>query len=82
MLSENAEAAASFGTDLAGYATTEGPDLSAFALSGGVVYRTFSSYAQESNFMLHSGQLLERALKVADDDVPARRHDEYETGSY
>ena len=73
-----AAAAASCGTDLAGYVTTEGPGLSAFALSDGVVYHTYSSYAPESNFMVFSGQLLERAPKGTDDDVPTRRHDEYE----
>jgi hypothetical protein len=44
--------------------TTEGPGLSAFALSEGVVYHTYSSYAPESNFMRRRR--------------PGRRHDEYE----
>ena len=73
-----AEAAASCGTDLAGYVTTEGPGLSAFALSEGIVYHTYSSYAPESNFMVFSGQLLERAPKGGDDSVATLRHDEYE----
>jgi predicted dithiol-disulfide oxidoreductase (DUF899 family) len=73
-----AEAAASCGTDLAGYVTTEGPGLSAFALADGVVYYTYSCYAPESNFMVFYGQLLERAPMGGDDDVPTRRHDEYE----
>jgi predicted dithiol-disulfide oxidoreductase (DUF899 family) len=65
-------------TDLAGYVTTEGPGLSAFALSEGIVYHTYSSYAPESNFMVFSGQLLERAPKGGDDSVATLRHDEYE----
>jgi hypothetical protein len=35
---------------LAGYVTTEGPALSAFALSDGVVYHSYSSYAPESKY--------------------------------
>ena len=55
---------------------TEGPGLSAFALSDGVVYHTHSSYAPESNFMVFYGQLLQRTPKGADEGVPTRRHDE------
>jgi predicted dithiol-disulfide oxidoreductase (DUF899 family) len=73
-----ADAAASCGTDLAGYVTTEGPGLSAFVLSDGVVYHTYSSYAPEINFMVFFGQLLERAPKGGDDSVATLRHDEYE----
>jgi predicted dithiol-disulfide oxidoreductase (DUF899 family) len=58
--------------------TREGPGLSAFALSDGVVYHTYSSHAPESNFMVLTSQLPERTPKGADDDVPTRRHDEYE----
>jgi hypothetical protein len=49
-----AEDAASCGTDLGGYVTTEGPGLSSFALSDGLVYHTYSTYAPESNFMVSS----------------------------
>jgi predicted dithiol-disulfide oxidoreductase (DUF899 family) len=47
------------------------------ALSDGVVYHTYSSYAPESNFMVFYGQLLERTPKGADEGVQTRRHDEY-----
>jgi predicted dithiol-disulfide oxidoreductase (DUF899 family) len=48
---------------VAGYVTTDGPGLSAFALSDGVAYHTYSSCAPESNFMVFLGQLLERTPK-------------------
>ena len=70
--------AASCGTDLAGYVTTEGPGLSAFALEDGVVYHTYSCYAPESNFIVGAAQLLARTPKGANDDGPTRRHDEYD----
>jgi predicted dithiol-disulfide oxidoreductase (DUF899 family) len=72
-----AEAAASCGTDLKGYVTTEGPGLSAFALEDGVVYHTYSVYAPEANFLVGSGQLLDRAPKEPNEGLPIRRHDEY-----
>jgi predicted dithiol-disulfide oxidoreductase (DUF899 family) len=74
---EIVEAAASCGTDLAGYVTTEGPGLSAFALEDGVVYHTYSVYAPESNVLVGYAQLLELAPKAVGDDFEVRRHDEY-----
>ncbi len=73
-----AEAAASCGIDVEEYVTKEGPGLSAFALEDGVVYRTYSAYAPEANFLVFYGQLLERAPKEPGDDIPDRRHDEYD----
>jgi predicted dithiol-disulfide oxidoreductase (DUF899 family) len=55
--------AASLGTDVAGYVTTEGPGLVAFALEDGVVYHTYTAYAPEVNVLVHSVRLLERAPK-------------------
>jgi predicted dithiol-disulfide oxidoreductase (DUF899 family) len=61
-----AELAAALGTDVAGYVTTEGPGLLAFALSDGVVYHTYTAYAPEVNVLVHSSRLLERAPKGGD----------------
>jgi predicted dithiol-disulfide oxidoreductase (DUF899 family) len=72
------EAAASCGTDVESYVTTEGPGFIAFALDDGVVYHTYTAYAPESNFLLLSTQVLERAPKGGDDTVNVRRKDEYE----
>jgi predicted dithiol-disulfide oxidoreductase (DUF899 family) len=76
-----AELAASCGTDPAGY-LTEAPGLSAFALSDGVVYHTYSTYARGLDVLLGTYQLLDRAPKGRDEDELAgdwvRRHDEYE----
>jgi predicted dithiol-disulfide oxidoreductase (DUF899 family) len=58
-----AEIAASLGTDVAGYVTTEGPGLLAFALSDGAVYHTYTAYAPEVDPLVHSSRLLERAPK-------------------
>jgi predicted dithiol-disulfide oxidoreductase (DUF899 family) len=83
--------AASTGTDPAGY-LTEGHGLSAFALSGGVVYHTYSCYARGPEFLLGFYALLDRAPlgRNEDDAADARpgrgrnpgvwfgRHDEYE----
>jgi predicted dithiol-disulfide oxidoreductase (DUF899 family) len=46
--------------------TSEGPGLLAFALSDGVVYHTYTAYAPESNFMVFSSSVLERAPKGGD----------------
>jgi predicted dithiol-disulfide oxidoreductase (DUF899 family) len=56
-----AELADALGTDVAGYVTTEGPGLLAFALFDGVVYHTYTAYAPEVNVLVHSSRLLERA---------------------
>jgi predicted dithiol-disulfide oxidoreductase (DUF899 family) len=56
-----AEIAASLGTDVAGYVTTEGPGFLAFALRDGVVHHTYTAYAPELNVLVFSEQLLERA---------------------
>jgi predicted dithiol-disulfide oxidoreductase (DUF899 family) len=58
-----AEIAASLGTDVAGYVTTEGPGLLAFALLDGVVHHTYTAYAPEVNPLVRSSRLLERAPK-------------------
>jgi predicted dithiol-disulfide oxidoreductase (DUF899 family) len=55
------EIAASLGTDVAGYVTTEGPGFLAFALRDGVVHHTYTAYAPELNVLVFSQQLLERA---------------------
>jgi predicted dithiol-disulfide oxidoreductase (DUF899 family) len=72
--------AASCGTDLKGYVTTEAPGLSAFILDDGVVYRTYTSppprAAVFAAIMVYE-QLLERTAKGHNDSVMLRRHDEY-----
>jgi predicted dithiol-disulfide oxidoreductase (DUF899 family) len=72
-----AEMAASCGTDLAGYVTTEGPGLSAFALEDGVAYHTYSSLPFGGLEMGYQ-QYLDRAPKGGKEGVPVRRHDEYD----
>ena len=75
------EQAAATGTDPAGY-MTEAPGLSAFALSDGVVYHTYSCYARGGEFLLGFYPLLDRAPKGRNEGDPPepwiRRHDEYE----
>jgi predicted dithiol-disulfide oxidoreductase (DUF899 family) len=75
-----AQLAAACGTDPAGY-LAEGPGLSAFALSDGVVHHTYSSYARGLEIMLGFYPLLDRVPKGRDEDDSAefwiRRHDEY-----
>jgi predicted dithiol-disulfide oxidoreductase (DUF899 family) len=75
------ELAATVGTDPAGY-MTEGPGLSAFALSEGVAYHTYSCYARGGEFLLGFYPLLDRAPKGRNEGDPpefwVRRHDEYE----
>jgi predicted dithiol-disulfide oxidoreductase (DUF899 family) len=68
--------AASCGTDVPGYITTEGPGLSAFVLEDGVVYHTYFTREGLGFIMLYE-RLLERAPKGGE-DVPVHRHDEYE----
>jgi predicted dithiol-disulfide oxidoreductase (DUF899 family) len=78
------ELAAATGTDPAGY-MTEAPGLSAFALSDGVVYHTYSCYARGAEFLLGFYPLLDRAPRGRDEGDPPefwiRRHDEYEDGA-
>jgi predicted dithiol-disulfide oxidoreductase (DUF899 family) len=74
------ELAASCGTDLAGYVTTEAPGLSAFILEDGVVYRTYTCpppHTSVFSAIMVYEQLLERTAKGHDDSVTLRRHDEY-----
>jgi predicted dithiol-disulfide oxidoreductase (DUF899 family) len=75
-----ADLAAACGTDPRGY-MSEGPGLSAFALSGGVVHHTYSTFARGLDFMLGFYPLLDRAPKGRDEGDPPemwiRRHDEY-----
>jgi predicted dithiol-disulfide oxidoreductase (DUF899 family) len=76
-----AELAAETGTDPAGY-MTEAPGLSAFALSDGVGYHTYSCYARGGEFLLGFYPLLDRAPKGRNEGDPPefwiRRRDEYE----
>jgi predicted dithiol-disulfide oxidoreductase (DUF899 family) len=72
------DAAASCGTDLEGYVTTEGPGLTVFALEDGVVFHTYTAYAPESDFILGSQQILDRAPKEPPGDLPILRRDELE----
>jgi predicted dithiol-disulfide oxidoreductase (DUF899 family) len=72
--------AAACGTDAAGY-LTEAPGLSAFALSEGAVYHTYSTYARGLEIMLGYYPLLDRVAKGRDETAGTehwlRRHDEY-----
>jgi predicted dithiol-disulfide oxidoreductase (DUF899 family) len=76
-----AQLAAACGTDPAGY-LEEGPGLSAFALSDGVVYHTYSTYTRGLEIMLGFYPLLDRVPKGRDEgdstEFWIRRHDEYE----
>ena len=78
-----AQLAAACGTDPAGY-LAEGPGLSAFALSDGVVYHTYSTYARGLEIMLGFYALLDRVPKGRNEgdseEFWIRRHDEYEAG--
>jgi predicted dithiol-disulfide oxidoreductase (DUF899 family) len=69
------------GTDPAGY-VAEGPGLSAFVLSEGVVYHTYSTYARGLEIMLGFYPLLDRVPRGRDEgdstEFWIRRHDEYE----
>lgn len=76
-----AENASASGTDTAGY-MTEAPGMSAFSLSDGVVYHTYSAYARGLDVLMGYYQWLDRAPKGRNEsDSPElwiRRHDEYE----
>ena len=70
------------GTDALGY-VTEGPGLSAYALSDGIVYRTYVTTARGLEPAMAYYALLDRTPRGRDesDTRPhwVRRHDEYET---
>jgi predicted dithiol-disulfide oxidoreductase (DUF899 family) len=75
-----AQMAADCGTDPAGY-MTEAQALSAFALSDGAVYHTYSTYARGAEIMMGFYPLLDRAPlgrnEGDSEEVWIRRHDEY-----
>jgi predicted dithiol-disulfide oxidoreductase (DUF899 family) len=70
------------GTDAAGY-VAEGPGLSVYALSDGVVYRTYVTTARGLEPAMAYYGLLDRTPKgreeSASEPLWVRRHDEYET---
>jgi predicted dithiol-disulfide oxidoreductase (DUF899 family) len=76
-----AELATACGTNPSGY-LAEGPGLSAFALSDGVVYHTYSTYARGLEIMMGFYPLLDRVPKGRNEgdstEFWIRRHDEYE----
>ena len=76
-----AQLAAACGTDVKRY-VTEGPALSAFALSDGVVYQTYATNMRGLEIMLGFYPLLDRVAKGRDEEGQTefwlRRHDEYE----
>jgi predicted dithiol-disulfide oxidoreductase (DUF899 family) len=69
------------GTDPAGY-LAEGPGLSAFALSDGLVHHTYSTYARGLEVLMGFYPLLDRAPYGRNEGDPPevwmRRHDEYD----
>jgi predicted dithiol-disulfide oxidoreductase (DUF899 family) len=71
------------GTDVASY-VAEGPGLSAYALSDGVVYRTYVTTARGLEPAMAYYQLLDRTPMGRQEDGESefwlRRHDEYEIG--
>ena len=72
--------AAMTGTDMATY-TRERPGMSAFALEGGVVYHTYSTYARGLDGLWGMYQWLDRAPKGRNETSTGawwRRHDEYD----
>jgi predicted dithiol-disulfide oxidoreductase (DUF899 family) len=72
-----AEFAATTGTDIPTY-TREAPGMSAFALSDGVVYHTYSTYARGLDALWGMYQWLDRAPNGRNETGPwFRRHDEY-----
>jgi predicted dithiol-disulfide oxidoreductase (DUF899 family) len=71
--------AAMTGTDVPTY-TREAPGMSAFALSDGVVYHTYSAYARGLDALWGMYQWLDRAPKGRNETGTwLRRHDEYDT---
>ena len=74
-----AEIAAGVGTDWATY-TREAPGMSAFALSGGVVYHTYSAYARGLDGLWGMYQWLDRAPRGRNETgLWFLRHDEYDS---
>ena len=72
-----AQMAAMTGTDVATY-TRERPGMSAFALDGGVVHHTYSTYARGLDALWGMYQWLDRAPKGRNEpDTWWRRRDEY-----
>jgi predicted dithiol-disulfide oxidoreductase (DUF899 family) len=71
------EIAAMTGTDVLAY-TREAPGMSAFALSDGVVYHTYSTYARGLDALWGMYQWLDRAPNGRNETgLWFRRHDEY-----
>ena len=71
------EFAAMTGTDVPTY-TREAPGMSAFALSDGVIYHTYSTYARGLDALWGMYQWLDRAPNGRNETGPwLRRHDEY-----
>jgi predicted dithiol-disulfide oxidoreductase (DUF899 family) len=69
--------AAMTGTDISTY-TREAPGMSAFALSDGVIYHTYSTYARGLDVLWGMYQWLDRAPKGRNEtETWLRRHDEY-----
>jgi predicted dithiol-disulfide oxidoreductase (DUF899 family) len=69
--------AAMTGTDVPTY-TREGPGMSAFALSDGIIYHTYSTYARGLDALWGMYQWLDRAPKGRNETGPwFKRHDEY-----
>ncbi len=65
------------GTDVSTY-TREAPGMSAFALSDGVVYHTYSAYARGLDALWGMYQWLDRAPKGRNETGPwFKRHDQY-----
>ncbi len=72
-----AEFAAACGTDAASY-IRERPGMSAFALEGGIVYHTYSTYARGLDGLWGMYQWLDRAPEGRNEaDIWWRRNDEY-----
>ena len=71
------------GTDALGY-VSEGPGLSAYAISNGTVYRTYIATARGLEFAMAYYGLLDRTPNGRDESATEplwiRRHDEYATG--
>jgi predicted dithiol-disulfide oxidoreductase (DUF899 family) len=72
------------GTDVAGY-VTEGPGLSAYALSDGTVYRTYVTTARGLEPAMAYYGLLDRTPRGRQEEGELehwlRRHDEYEAAA-
>ena len=76
-----AQMAAACGTDIAGY-VSEGPALSAFALSDGVVHQTYATSARGLEVLMGFYPLLDRVAngrnEAGSTEFWIRRHDEYD----